>query len=301
MFKTILAFIKAHTIATAVTTTVVVSTVVATPIVINQVQKPEQEVTQVQENVVDNTITDNTIEENTETSEENITEENTTVPEEEQKVETSKEENKQEQSQNQETTKPTTTTSNNSKTDTPTTQEANGNWVRYNFDDFSYILVNKTTQRVKPYHCWGETVSGQEYSYSELKSIIIPAMRNQYQEWLERNIAIDNQDWQEFGVPKENKINGYKKELEKLDRFKNYVINSGEEYSMSKVVSFEGSGSYVFHPDWIDTYKEQVKGFIETEQEELAPYIENRHAEENYIRDLMVTFEANVNTILSNL
>lgn len=34
MFKTILAFIKAHTIATAITTTVVVSTVVATPIIV---------------------------------------------------------------------------------------------------------------------------------------------------------------------------------------------------------------------------------------------------------------------------
>lgn len=34
MFKTILAFIKAHTIATAITTTVVVSTAVATPIVV---------------------------------------------------------------------------------------------------------------------------------------------------------------------------------------------------------------------------------------------------------------------------
>lgn len=64
MFKTILAFIKAHTIATAITTTVVVSTAVATPVIINQVQKqPEQEVSQVQENVVDNSniIEDNTI------------------------------------------------------------------------------------------------------------------------------------------------------------------------------------------------------------------------------------------------
>lgn len=34
MFKTILAFIKAHTIATAITTTVVVSTAVATPIIV---------------------------------------------------------------------------------------------------------------------------------------------------------------------------------------------------------------------------------------------------------------------------
>ncbi len=37
MIKSILLFIKAHTIATAITTTVVVSTVVATPIIINQV------------------------------------------------------------------------------------------------------------------------------------------------------------------------------------------------------------------------------------------------------------------------
>lgn len=88
MFKTILAFIKAHTIATAITTTVVVSTAVATPIIINQVQKqPEQEVAQIQENIIDNSVIENKIEENTETPEEN-----TTVPEEEQpKVETPKE------------------------------------------------------------------------------------------------------------------------------------------------------------------------------------------------------------------
>lgn len=128
MFKTILAFIKAHTIATAITTTVVVSTVVATPIIINQVQKPEQEIEtgQVQENIIDNTVIDNTVVDSTETPEENTIDENTTVPEEEQK-----EENK-----NQETTKPTTsssntsttkpntpsTTTNNNKTETPSTK-----------------------------------------------------------------------------------------------------------------------------------------------------------------------------------
>lgn len=38
MFKAILAFIKAHTIVTAITTTVVVGTAVATPIVIKQIE-----------------------------------------------------------------------------------------------------------------------------------------------------------------------------------------------------------------------------------------------------------------------
>lgn len=117
MLKTILLFIKTHTIATAITTTVVVSTVVATPIIVNQVQKPKQEIEtgQVQENIPDNTVIDNTVEEETETPEEN-----TTVPEEEQKVETPKEETKQDQNKNQETAKPTTPTSNTSTTK-PTT------------------------------------------------------------------------------------------------------------------------------------------------------------------------------------
>lgn len=60
MIKSILLFIKAHTIATAITTTVVVSTVVATPVIINQVQKqPEQEIAQIQDetnNKVDNSV-----------------------------------------------------------------------------------------------------------------------------------------------------------------------------------------------------------------------------------------------------
>lgn len=63
MIKSILLFIKAHSIATAITTTVVVSTAVATPVIINQVQKqPEQEVSQVQEEIANNSvIEDNTI------------------------------------------------------------------------------------------------------------------------------------------------------------------------------------------------------------------------------------------------
>lgn len=125
MIKSILLFIKAHTIATAITTTVVVSTVVATPIIINQVQKPEQEIEtgQVQENIIDNIVIDDT--EENEIPEENTIDENTTVPEEEQK-----EENK-----NQETTKPTTSssntsttkpTTNNNKTETPKKQDGMG-------------------------------------------------------------------------------------------------------------------------------------------------------------------------------
>lgn len=117
MFKTILAFIKAHTIATAITATVVVSTVVATPIIINQAQKPKQEIEtgEVQENIIDNTVIDNTVEEETETPEENITDENTTVPEEE--------ENK-----NQGTTKPTTPTSSTPTSNNNTNQGTTGAW-----------------------------------------------------------------------------------------------------------------------------------------------------------------------------
>lgn len=304
MFKTILAFIKAHTIATAITTTVVVSTVVATPIIINQVQKqPEQEVAQVQENIIDNSVVGNTtIEENTETPEENNVEENTTVPEEQ-----PKEENKQEQNKNQGTTKPTTPTTSTSNTNTtkPTTNnnktENKGTWVDYYFDDYSYVSINKTTQKVLPVHCWGNVVNFQEYSYSELKSLIIPEMRKQYQEWLERNIALDDKNWQEFGVPIENKIKEYEKELAKLNRCKEYVINSGEEYDLNKYISFEGSGSYAFDPGWIDSRINMTKDLIKNEQEKLKDEKDNRHTQENHIRNTMKTFEANVNKILSSL
>lgn len=202
-------------------------------------------------------------------------------------------------------TKPNTqidkNTSNHTQEVQSVTQSNQGTWIKYNFDEHSYILINKTTQKVKPFGCNGNVVDEQEYTYSGLKSIIIPEMRKYYQECLEYNKALDDKNWQEFGIPKENKIKQLKAELSKLDRFKNYVLNSGEEYSMNKIVTFEGTGNYVFHPDWIDTYKQQVIGFIESEQNELEPYITNRHIQEEYVRGKMATFEANVNVILSNL
>lgn len=82
MFKTILAFIKAHTIATAITTTVVVSTAVATPIIINQVHNNQELASeQVQENVINDIETEEVSEENI-IETENIIEEEETVIEE---------------------------------------------------------------------------------------------------------------------------------------------------------------------------------------------------------------------------
>lgn len=201
MFKTILAFIKAHTIATAITTTVVVSTVVATPIIVNQVQKqPEQEVSQVQENIIDNSVVENTtIEENTETPEENNVEENTTVPEKEQKVETPKEENKQEQNKNQGTTKPTTPTSNtnttkpttnNNKTETPSqpstpTQPTQKKIVSFN--DGALTIYDETNQLVTG----GISPCYSNIPKSQWLSQVYPADKKSLQTSLEYAIQID--------------------------------------------------------------------------------------------------------------
>lgn len=157
MIKSILLFIKAHTIATAITTTVVVSTVVATPIIINQVQKPEQEIEtgQVQENIIDNTVIDNTVVDSTETPEENTIDENTTVPEEEQKEENKNQETTKPttSSSNTSTTKPTTpsTTTNNNKTETPSqpstpTQSTQKKIVSFN--DRAKITYNETDKTI---------------------------------------------------------------------------------------------------------------------------------------------------------
>lgn len=300
MFRTILAFIKAHTIATAITATVVVSTSVATPIIINQLHNNQEQASeQVQENVIKDSETEEVSEENIIETENIIEEEKTTTEE------TIEESVVGDSTKNDTPTKPNTqidkNTSNHTQEVQSVTQSNQGTWEKYNFDEHSYILINKTTQKVKPFGCNGNVVDEQEYTYSGLKSIIIPEMRKYYQECIENNKALDDKNWQEFGIPKENKIKQLKAELSKLDRFKNYVLNSGEEYSMNKIVTFEGTGNYVFHPDWIDTYKQQVIGFIESEQNELEPYITNRHIQEEYIREKMVIFEANVNVILSNL
>lgn len=82
MFKTILAFIKSHTIATAITTTVVVSTAVATPIIINQVHNNQELASeQVQENVIKDIETEEVSEENIIETENIIEEEKTTTEE----------------------------------------------------------------------------------------------------------------------------------------------------------------------------------------------------------------------------
>lgn len=300
MFKTILAFIKAHTIATAITTTVVVSTAVATPIIINQVHNNQELASeQVQEDVIKNIETEEVSEENIIETENIIEEEKTTTEE------TIEESVVGDSTKNDTPTKPNTQIDKNASNHTQEVQSVvqsnQGTWEKYKFDEHSYILINKTTQKVKVYGGYGNIVDDQEYSYSELKSIVIPEMRNQYQEWINLYAKNDDENWELYGVPKENKIKQLKAELSKLDRFKNYVLNSGEEYSMNKIVTFEGTGNYVFHPDWIDTYKQQVIGFIESEQKDLEPYITNRHFHENNIRSDKEIFEANVKVILSNL
>lgn len=306
MFKAILAFIKAHTVATAITTTVVVSTVVATPIIINQVEKPKQEMenTQIIENIVDNTEINETLEGNiieNVVQEENVIE-NTTA-----------EKQEQENVKNNVTDTPNTETNKNTSSSTQETpsltqpdqvpekpQSNQGTWVKYQIDDWAFIEVNSTTKKVKPYGCYGNVVNEEEYSYSELKSLIIPEIRNQYQEWLERNIQEDNRYWQNWGVPLENEIKGYEKELEKLDRFEDYLLTSGIEHSLIETVQFEGS-NYLPHPDWINTYKQQVKDFISTTEDKLAEKEKEKHSQENYIREKMIIVEANIQKLLSSI
>lgn len=108
MFKIIIAFIKAHAVASAITTTVVVSTVVATPIVINQVQKNKTvETAQTQENntEIDNTQTNTISEEN---KEENKVDNETTGKNNEQNIQNTSSGN----TKNEVTTKPTTSNTN---------------------------------------------------------------------------------------------------------------------------------------------------------------------------------------------
>lgn len=245
MFKTILAFIKAHTIATAITTTVVVSTVVATPIIINQAQKPKQEIEtgQVQENIIDNTVIDNTVEEETETPEENITDENTTVPEEEQKVETPKEENKQDQNKNQGTTKPTTPssstpTSNNNKTETPNTQETKGTWVTYHLintePDYLTYQYNSTTKKYRIVYYGGgystEFTKSQALSFPDIASLIKEC---------KSTISSSQEDINSI----HNRYEVYRAEAQKnidyrqriIDNYKNSVIANGGDFESETV------------------------------------------------------------------
>lgn len=108
MFKIIIAFIKAHAVASAITTTVVVSTVVATPIVINQVQKDktvETAQTQEENTEIDNTQTNTISEEN---KEENKVDNETTGKNNEQNTQKTSSGN----AKNEVTTKPTTSNTN---------------------------------------------------------------------------------------------------------------------------------------------------------------------------------------------
>lgn len=112
MFKIIIAFIKAHAVAIAITTTVVVSTVIATPIVINQVQKNktvETAQTQEENTEVDNTQTNTTLEGNTiENKEENKATNEVGNKNNEQNIQNTSSGN----TKNEVTTKPTTSNTN---------------------------------------------------------------------------------------------------------------------------------------------------------------------------------------------
>ncbi len=233
MFKTILAFIKAHTIATAITATVVVSTAVATPIIINQVQKPEKEIEtgQVQENIIDNTVIDDT--QKNETPEENVIDENTleenTVPEEEQKVEVSKEEpkkttDKQEENKNQ----GTTTSNSNEKTNT--TSENTWKFVVTlggEHDVIQGVQYNSTTNKYRVI-LPGGALGSEEFTGSRSNPEI-----KQYIQWYEENINYHGEFINNFSKHIETykstpimqtEIN-YKKE--RIETYTNSVISNG--------------------------------------------------------------------------
>lgn len=238
MLKTILAFIKAHTIATAITTTVVVSTVVATPIIINQVQKqPEQEVAQVQENIIDNSVVGNTtIEENTETPEENTVEENTTVPKEEQKVETPKE------------TKPNNTeTPKKDVPQTTTKPDNNSNFVGgYGVEEPTQNKFNKDT--MVEFHCYTKG-TGSSLGYDPKNQLYYylpyPDPRGSKQKWL-------SEDYPELKKSRAERVK-YARETD-IDNgifCKDYCLQKSSEFATSIHKYQEAIEYYKLHKDEI--------------------------------------------------
>ncbi len=306
MFKTILAFIKAHTIATAITATVVVSTVVATPIIINQAQKPKQEIEtgQVQENIIDNTVIDNTVEENTETPEENITDENTTVPEEEQKVETPKEENKQDQNKNQATTKPTTPssnsgttkpTTNNNKTETPSQSTIPSNKVvkftvgssTISYDevnkvvgstDFSIVCIPRNNWLVREYLEWRNSILGN-IDYYHKQDI---AVGNYTQEYCQKKVAQYAEEVYRYqGALEYLKL--HENNIEEISNENNEFLYEGKYYT-NYAGTLEGCIRVASQnkADWEQTLKTAPQiGALEAEQRAILAELEKAY---NYIK-----------------
>lgn len=242
MFKAILAFIKAHAVATAITTTVVVSTVVATPIIINQVEKPKQEIenTQIIENIVDNTVSNNTevneiLDENTQ--EENTVTENITK-EDKQDVEketVSKEEVKKENVINN---KPTNeNVSNTSKKEEIKETENKGTWVtvipvdtEQGFCGFQYNSEMKKYRVLLDGGYGAEFTKAQAMSQPDVVAII-----KSYKEMIDSSqkqlVSIHNR-YEEYRAEAQKKIDERKNTI---TTYTNAVISGGGDLESETV------------------------------------------------------------------
>lgn len=261
MFKTILAFIRAHTVATAITATVVVSTAVATPIIINQTQKPKQEIEtgQVQENIVDNTVIDNTVEEN-ETPDENVIDDNT-LEENTNNEETPKEENKQETKNNQ-TTKPTISstntsttkpTTNNNKTETPTETVTSKLPSKYVY--FGTLVYDEANKEVN---------STGFYTREQWLSSVYAVEKSQLQKDIETARTSDtkaksNKDYVRNQIQWcKSKIAGCKEAYYWYQEHKDEVVMTDQNTFLYKGLYYEGNQE-VLYGQWTKTYPEEIK------------------------------------------